>query len=87
MGNGAVFQLVPQRFGRDIGLMTGLVGMTGGVGGFYLAASLGYAKQFTGSYSPASSCSPAWPLGASAASTRSSGAGARAGRVQRPVRI
>jgi NNP family nitrate/nitrite transporter-like MFS transporter len=30
--------------------MTGLVGMTGGVGGFYLAASLGYAQQFTGSY-------------------------------------
>jgi MFS transporter, NNP family, nitrate/nitrite transporter len=50
MGNGAVFQLVPQRFGRDVGLMTGLVGMTGGVGGFYLAASLGYVKQFTGSY-------------------------------------
>lgn len=50
MGNGAVFQLVPQRFGRDVGVMTGLVGMTGGVGGFYLAASLGYAKQFTGSY-------------------------------------
>lgn len=50
MGNGAVFQLVPQRFGRDVGLMTGLVGMTGGVGGFYLAASLGYAKQFFGSY-------------------------------------
>lgn len=51
MGNGAVFQLVPQRFGRDVGLMTGLVGMTGGIGGFYLAASLGYAQQFTGSYS------------------------------------
>ena len=50
MGNGAVFQLVPQRFARDVGLMTGLVGMTGGVGGFALAASLGYAKQFTGSY-------------------------------------
>jgi MFS transporter, NNP family, nitrate/nitrite transporter len=50
MGNGAVFQLVPQRFGRDVGLMTGLVGMTGGAGGFYLAASLGYAEQFTGSY-------------------------------------
>jgi NNP family nitrate/nitrite transporter-like MFS transporter len=30
--------------------MTGLVGMTGGIGGFYLAASLGYAQQFTGSY-------------------------------------
>jgi NNP family nitrate/nitrite transporter-like MFS transporter len=51
MGNGAVFQLVPQRFGRDVGLMTGLVGMTGGIGGFYLAASLGYAKQLAGSYS------------------------------------
>jgi len=50
MGNGAVFQLVPQRFRQDVGLMTGLVGMTGGVGGFYLAASLGYAQQFTGSY-------------------------------------
>ena len=50
MGNGAVFQLVPQRFASDVGLMTGLVGMTGGVGGFYLAASLGYAKQFAGSY-------------------------------------
>jgi len=50
MGNGAVFQLVPQRFGSDVGLMTGLVGMTGGVGGFYLAASLGYAKELSGSY-------------------------------------
>jgi len=50
VGNGAVFQLVPQRFGRDVGLMTGLVGMTGGIGGFYLAASLGYAQQYSGSY-------------------------------------
>lgn len=50
MGNGSVFQLVPQRFRREIGVMTGLVGMTGGVGGFYLASSLGYSKQLTGSY-------------------------------------
>ncbi len=50
MGNGAVFQLVPQRFGKEIGVMTGLVGMTGGIGGFYLASSLGYSKQLTGSY-------------------------------------
>ncbi|MDX5330663.1 MAG: nitrate/nitrite transporter [Pseudomonadota bacterium] len=49
-GNGAVFQLAPQRFGKEIGVVTGLVGMTGGVGGFYLAASLGWAKQMTGSY-------------------------------------
>lgn len=50
-GNGAVFQLVPQRFGKEIGVMTGLVGMAGGVGGFYLASSLGFAKQITGSFS------------------------------------
>jgi NNP family nitrate/nitrite transporter-like MFS transporter len=49
-GNGSVFQLVPQRFRHEIGVMTGLVGMTGGIGGFYLASSLGYSKQFTGSY-------------------------------------
>src|SRR6201996_1894994 len=50
MGNGSVSQLVPQRFKREIGVMTGLVGMSGGVGGFYLASSLGYSKQLTGSY-------------------------------------
>lgn len=50
MGNGAVFQLVPQRFRKEIGVMTGLVGMAGGIGGFYLAASLGWCKQLTGDY-------------------------------------
>jgi NNP family nitrate/nitrite transporter-like MFS transporter len=50
MGNGAVFQLVPQRFRQEIGVMTGIVGMTGGLGGFYLASSLGYSRQFTGGY-------------------------------------
>lgn len=51
VGNGAVFQLVPQRFRHEIGVMTGLVGFGGGVGGFYLASSLGLAKQWTGSMS------------------------------------
>jgi NNP family nitrate/nitrite transporter-like MFS transporter len=50
-GNGAVFQLVPQRFKEELGIMTGLVGMAGGVGGFYLASSLGFAKQLSGSFS------------------------------------
>lgn len=50
VGNGAVFQLVPQRFREEIGIMTGLVGMAGGIGGFYLASSLGIAKQMTGSF-------------------------------------
>jgi NNP family nitrate/nitrite transporter-like MFS transporter len=50
-GNGAVFQLVPQRFGSEIAVMTGLVGMAGGLGGSALAASLGAIKQATGDYS------------------------------------
>lgn len=50
MGNGAVFQLIPQRFRKEIGVLTGLVGMAGGVGGFYLATSLGFSRQYTGDY-------------------------------------
>ena len=49
-GNGAVFQLVPQRFSKEIGVMIGLIGMAGGVGGFLLAAGLGAIKQHTGDY-------------------------------------
>ena len=49
-GNGAVFQLVPQRFRKEIGVMTGLIGMAGGIGGFLLAAGLGTIKQQTGDY-------------------------------------
>jgi NNP family nitrate/nitrite transporter-like MFS transporter len=51
MGDGAVFQLIPIRFGKEIGTVTGFVGMAGGVGGFYLASSLGFSKQLTGAYS------------------------------------
>jgi NNP family nitrate/nitrite transporter-like MFS transporter len=51
-GNGAVFQLAPQRFPREIGVVTGFVGAMGGVGGFYLASTLGVAKQLTGSFQP-----------------------------------
>jgi NNP family nitrate/nitrite transporter-like MFS transporter len=52
MANGSVFQLLPQRFAKDIGVMTGLVGCGGGCGGFMLASSLGYSKGLTGSYLP-----------------------------------
>ncbi|HIC10204.1 MAG TPA: NarK/NasA family nitrate transporter [Campylobacterales bacterium] len=51
MANGAVFQLVPQRFGKDIGIMTGIIGASGGFGGSLLATMLGYVKGATGSYS------------------------------------
>jgi NNP family nitrate/nitrite transporter-like MFS transporter len=50
MGNGAVFQLVPQRFQKEIGMVTGIVGAAGGVGGFFLPTILGTLKQSTGTY-------------------------------------
>ena len=50
MGNGSVFQLVPQRFPKDIGVLTGIVGAAGGVGGFLLPNLLGSLRQLTGSY-------------------------------------
>lgn len=51
MGNGAVFQLVPQYFRREIGVATGVVGAFGGLGGFLLPMLLGSVKQWNGSYS------------------------------------
>jgi NNP family nitrate/nitrite transporter-like MFS transporter len=51
MGNGSVFQLVPQRFPKEIGVVTGVVGAAGGVGGFFLPTLLGGLKQLTGSFS------------------------------------
>lgn len=52
MGNGAVFQLVPQRFRKEIGIVTGVVGAAGGLGGFFLPKILGNIKQYAGSYAP-----------------------------------
>jgi NNP family nitrate/nitrite transporter-like MFS transporter len=51
MANGAVFQLVPQRFGKDIGIMTGLIGAAGGIGGFALIKTLGWSKGAFDGYS------------------------------------
>jgi NNP family nitrate/nitrite transporter-like MFS transporter len=50
MGNGAVFQLVPQRFPERIGVVTGIVGAAGGLGGFMLPFALGAVKDVTGGY-------------------------------------
>lgn len=49
-GNGAVFQMVPRRFPREIAMVTGMVGAAGGVGGFYLPTMLGLLKDATGTY-------------------------------------
>ncbi len=50
MGNGAVFQLVPQRFADRMGLVTGIVGAAGGLGGFFLPSALGATRDVTGTY-------------------------------------
>jgi NNP family nitrate/nitrite transporter-like MFS transporter len=50
LGNGAVFQLVPQCFRRQIGIATGVVGAVGGLGGFMLPTLLGQFKEHTGSF-------------------------------------
>jgi NNP family nitrate/nitrite transporter-like MFS transporter len=49
-GNGSVFQIVPQRFPKEIGIVTGIVGAVGGVGGFVLPNLLGSLKDVTSSY-------------------------------------
>ena len=41
LGNGAVFKLVPERFPRETGTVTGLVGALGGLGGFFPPLLLG----------------------------------------------
>jgi NNP family nitrate/nitrite transporter-like MFS transporter len=50
MGNGAVLQLVPQRFPEHIGIVTGVVGAAGGVGGFMLPSMMGLLKDRTGTF-------------------------------------
>jgi len=52
MGNGSVFQLVPQRFRQEIGVVTGIVGAAGGLGGYFLPKILGNVKLSTGSFTP-----------------------------------
>jgi len=50
MGNGVIFQVVPQRFRREIGAVSGLVGAAGGLGGFFLPSALGLFRDLTGTY-------------------------------------
>ena len=51
LGNGAVFNLVPEYFPRSVGTITGLVGAAGGLGGFFPPLLVGTLRQSTGSFS------------------------------------
>jgi nitrate/nitrite transporter NarK len=48
LGNGAVFKLVPERFPKDTGTVTGLVGALGGLGGFFPPLLLGLFRDWIG---------------------------------------
>jgi NNP family nitrate/nitrite transporter-like MFS transporter len=50
MGNGSVFQLMPQRFRGRVGIMTGVVGAAGGFGGFLLPSALGAIRDRAGTF-------------------------------------
>jgi NNP family nitrate/nitrite transporter-like MFS transporter len=52
MGNGAVFQLIPQRYPRQLGSVTGLVGAVGGLGGFFLPSAMGILRERAGTFAP-----------------------------------
>jgi NNP family nitrate/nitrite transporter-like MFS transporter len=56
MMNGAVFQIVPQRFPVEIGIVTGIVGAAGGIGGFYLPNLLGILRAQTGTFASGFIC-------------------------------
>ena len=49
-GNGVVFQVVSERFPKQIGLASGVIGAAGGFGGFLLPVWLGALKDLSGSY-------------------------------------
>jgi NNP family nitrate/nitrite transporter-like MFS transporter len=49
-GNGVVFRVVSDRFMKQIGIASGLIGAVGGFGGFLLPAWLGLLKDLTGTY-------------------------------------
>jgi NNP family nitrate/nitrite transporter-like MFS transporter len=51
MGNGVIFQIVPQRFPQEMGTLSGVIGATGGLGGFFLPSLLGLLKGVTDTFS------------------------------------
>lgn len=50
LGNGAVFKLVAEYYPGKTGAVTGVVGATGGLGGFFPPLILGVVRDATGSY-------------------------------------
>jgi NNP family nitrate/nitrite transporter-like MFS transporter len=53
IGNGAVFQIIPERFPDAMGTVTGMVGAAGGLGAFLLPLLMGYSRDWLGWFGPA----------------------------------
>ncbi len=49
-GNGVVFQVVSERFPKQIGVASGIIGAAGGFGGFLLPLWLGVLKDLSGTF-------------------------------------
>jgi NNP family nitrate/nitrite transporter-like MFS transporter len=69
-GNGVVFQVVSDRFPKQIGLASGLIGAAGGLGGFLLPVWLGILKDATGTFQPGLWLFAVLAAGAAASVTR-----------------
>ncbi len=69
-GNGVVFQVVSDRFPKQIGLASGLIGAAGGLGGFLLPVWLGLLKDMTGTFQPGLWLFAVLAAGAAASVTR-----------------
>ena len=52
VGNGAIFQMIPQRFPDEMGAVTGIVSAAGGLGGFLLPLLMGYTEEWLGWFGP-----------------------------------
>jgi NNP family nitrate/nitrite transporter-like MFS transporter len=52
IGNGVIFQMIPERFPEDLGAVAGVVGATGGLGGFLFPMLMGYSQEWLGRFGP-----------------------------------
>ena len=50
IGNGAIFQQIGKKFPSNIGAASGIIGASGGIGGFVLAEVLARSREETGSF-------------------------------------